>query len=75
MLRAIPSPLESAAKAVSSQVPKTSVCSRTLGESLRLAADYTADCIRITAEDPNGIRYGVYFETLIPELLKKLGKR
>ena len=47
---------------------------RSLGESLRLAADYTADCIRITAEDPEGIRYGVYFEALIPELLKKLGK-
>ena len=47
---------------------------KTLGESLRLAADYTADCIRITAEDPDGIRYGVYFEALIPELLKKLGK-
>ena len=47
---------------------------KTLGESLRLAADYTADCIRITAEDPVGIRYGVYFEALIPELLRKLGK-
>ena len=43
-----------------------------LGESLRLAADYTADCIRLTAEDPRGIRYGVYFEALLPELLKKL---
>lgn len=47
---------------------------KTLGESLRLAADYTADCIRVTAEDPQGIRYGVYFEALIPELVKKLGK-
>lgn len=47
---------------------------RTLGESLRLAAAYTAECIRITAEDPDGIRYGVYFEALIPELLRKLGK-
>lgn len=47
---------------------------KTLGESLCLAADYTADCIRVTAEDPQGIRYGVYFEALIPELVKKLGK-
>ncbi len=47
---------------------------KSLGESLRLAADYTAECIRITAEDPKGIRYGVYFEALIPDLLKKLGK-
>jgi pyridoxine kinase len=45
-----------------------------LGESLRLAADYTADCIRVTAEDPQGIRYGVYFEALIPELVKRLGE-
>ena len=43
-----------------------------LAESLRLAADYTADCIRLTAEDPKGIRYGVYFEALLPELMKKL---
>ncbi len=47
---------------------------KSLGESLRLAADYTADCIRVTAEDPQGIRYGVYFEALIPELVKRLGE-
>ncbi len=47
---------------------------KALGESLRLAADYTADCIRVTAEDPQGIRYGVYFEALIPELVKRLGE-
>ena len=46
-----------------------------LGESLRLAADYTAECIRITAEDPGGIRYGVYFEALLPRLLEKLNAR
>ncbi len=43
-----------------------------LGESLRLAADYTAECIRITAEDPDGIRYGVYFEALLPRLMERL---
>ena len=45
---------------------------KALGESLRIAADYTSDCIRLTAADPNSIRYGVYFEALIPELLRRL---
>ena len=34
---------------------------RSLQQALQLAADYTAECIRITAADPEGIRYGVYF--------------
>lgn len=45
---------------------------RSLPQSLQLAADYTAECIRITAADPEGIRYGVYFEALIPRLLEML---
>ncbi len=45
-----------------------------LEQSLKIAADYTANCIRITAADPNGIRYGVYFETLLPELIQSLGR-
>ena len=44
-----------------------------LQQALQLAADYTAECIRITAADPEGIRYGVYFEALIPQLLQQLG--
>ena len=46
---------------------------RSLQQALQLAADYTAECIRITAADPEGIRYGVYFEALIPQLLAGLG--
>jgi len=46
----------------------------TLQESYCLAADYTADCIRRTSDDPDGIRYGVYFEAEIPNLLKRLEK-
>ena len=46
---------------------------RSLQQALQLAADYTAECIRITAADPEGIRYGVYFEALIPQLLQQLG--
>ena len=43
-------------------------------EGLKVAADYTAECIRITMNDKNGCWYGVNFEQGIPYLLKKLGK-
>lgn len=43
-----------------------------LSSALKMAADFTADCIRITAAEPNGIDYGVYFETLIPKLVAEL---
>lgn len=43
-------------------------------EALQIAADYTAECIRITMEDPNGCWYGVNFEAAIPYLLKLIGK-
>ncbi len=45
---------------------------KTLEDSLRIAADYTAACIRATEDDPNGNWYGVNFETVIPHLLKEL---
>jgi len=43
-------------------------------EALQIAADYTAECIRITMEDPQACWYGVNFETAIPELLRLIGK-
>ena len=43
-------------------------------EAVKVAADYTSECIRITAEDPTSNNYGVNFETVIPDLLKMLGK-
>ncbi len=43
-------------------------------EALRIAADFTAECIRITMEDPNGCWYGVNFEAAIPDLLRLIGK-
>ena len=43
-------------------------------EAVKVAADYTSECIRITAEDPTSNDYGVNFETVIPDLLKMLGK-
>lgn len=38
--------------------------------ALKLAADYTAECIRITMEDPEGCWYGVNFEKTIPMLVE-----
>ena len=44
-----------------------------LPEALRIAADYTAECIRITYEDPERCGYGVRFETALPYLMKRAG--
>ena len=43
-------------------------------EAIRIAADYTAECIRVTLEDPSKPWYGVNFEEAIPYLVKKLEK-
>ena len=52
---------------------------RTMGrldwkEAVQVAADYTAECIRLTIEDPSKPWYGVNFEQAIPYLVKRLGK-
>lgn len=43
-------------------------------EAAALAADYTAECIRVTMEDKDRPWYGVNFEETIPYLLKRIGK-
>jgi pyridoxine kinase len=43
-------------------------------EALPIAADYTAESIKLTVADPNGRNYGVNFEEAIPYLLKRMGK-
>lgn len=43
-------------------------------DAIKIAADYTAECIRITMNDKEGCWYGVNFETAIPGLLKSLHK-
>lgn len=43
-------------------------------EATKVAADYTAECIRLTLEDPAKPWYGVNFEQAIPYLIKRLGK-
>lgn len=43
-------------------------------EAVQVAADYTAECIRITLEDPSKPWYGVNFELAIPYLIHRLEK-
>ena len=43
-------------------------------DSLKVAADYSCQCIRNTYEDPDAITYGVNFEAEIPYLLKLISK-
>lgn len=50
------------------------VSGRTLSDSVKIAADYTAECIRLTVDDKDGRWYGVNFEEAIPyltELMKQ----
>ena len=42
-------------------------------EALALAADYTAECIRLTLEEAGHSWYGVNFEQATPYLLRRLG--
>ena len=41
-------------------------------EAVKVAADYTAECIRLTLEDPSKPWYGVNFEQAIPYLVDRL---
>ncbi len=45
----------------------------TVEEALKVAVDYTAECIRKTMADPNAVSYGVNFEEAIPYLVRRLG--
>ena len=44
-----------------------------LDKALKIAADYTVECIEKTMADPEHETYGVEFEKAIPSLLKTLG--
>lgn len=46
----------------------------TTEEALKIAVDYTVECIRITLEDNDRRDYGVDFESAIPYLIKRIGK-
>ncbi len=41
-------------------------------DAVKIAADYTAQCIRVTMDDPRGSEYGVNFEQTIGYLLELL---
>lgn len=41
-------------------------------EALSVAADFTAECIRVTKSDKNAVTYGVNFELVMPKLIKLL---
>ena len=43
-------------------------------ESLKIAVDYTVECIRATNEDKNSRWYGVNFEETIPYLINRISK-
>ena len=43
-------------------------------EAVKVAADYTAECIRLTLEDPAKPWYGVNFEQAIPYLVDRIRK-
>lgn len=45
-----------------------------LNDSLKVAVDYTVECVKDTFEDKNSRWYGVNFETTIPLLLKLINK-
>ena len=41
-------------------------------EAVKVAADYTAECIRLTIADPESRFYGINFEQAIPYLLERM---
>ena len=43
-------------------------------DAFRIAADYTAETIRVTKEDSDDPRYGIHFESTIPYLLQLMEK-
>ena len=42
--------------------------------ALKIAANFTAECIEITANDKNSIKYGVNFEFVLPNLIDEIRK-
>ncbi len=45
---------------------------KTIEEALKVAVDYTYECVRVTMNDPDHRTYGVNFEEAIPYLVKRL---
>jgi len=51
------------------------VCGMEPEHAFRIAADYTAETIRVTKEDCDDPRRGIHFESTIPYLLRIMGKQ
>lgn len=47
---------------------------RDLLESMKIAADYTVDCIERTMQSPDHVNYAVEFERMIPSLIERMKK-
>ncbi len=47
---------------------------KTVFEALKIAADFSYECIKDSYEDETAVNYAVNFETQIPYLLKRIGK-
>ena len=45
---------------------------KTTEESLKIAADYTVECIALTLKDENRRTYGVNFEEAMPYLINRI---
>ncbi len=45
---------------------------KSVEEALKVAVDYTYECIRLTMEDPHHRTYGVNFEQAVPYLVERL---
>lgn len=45
---------------------------KSIEEALKVAVDYTYECVRVTMNDPNHRPYGVNFEEAIPYLVERL---
>ena len=56
----------------------TAVGALTMGkdlmESMKIAADYTVECIERTMQSPDHVNYAVEFERMLPSLMRTLGK-
>lgn len=45
---------------------------KTVGDALKVAVDYTVECISTTLKDPEHNKYGVNFEKVLPYLIDRL---
>ena len=49
------------------------VCGKEPENAFMIAADYTAETIRVTKEDSDDPRFGIHFESTIPDLIRIMG--